>query len=167
MYHNDEFIEILELHKGILYKVANSYCKDPEDRKDLVQETILQLWRAYGNYNPDFKFSTWMYRIALNVAISFYRKNIIRKTSASPITDQIINFPVLDDGQEEDINLQLLHQFIQELRALDKALMLLFLEEKSHREIAEILGITESNVGTKMSRIKAGLSKKFLTIKYQ
>lgn len=70
----DKFLSVLDSHKGILYKVAHSYCKNIEDRKDLVQQIIYHIWKSFDNYNPEFQYSTWIYRIALNVAISFYRK---------------------------------------------------------------------------------------------
>ena len=80
------FLSVIENNKGIIYKVANSYCKDDEDRKDLVQEIIFQLWQSFGKYDDQYKLSTWMYRIALNVAISFYRKGSRRKDISIPFT---------------------------------------------------------------------------------
>jgi len=155
------FLSVIELNKGILFKVANSYCKDGEDRKDLVQEIVVQLWKSFERYNDQYKYSTWIYRIALNIAISFYRKENRRKQVSNPITDGILNFADTYDTSETDENLGLLQQFIAELKELDKALMLLYLEEKSHKEIAEIIGISESNVATKIGRIKILLKQKF------
>lgn len=160
----DIFISVIEANKGIVYKIANSYCKNPEDRKDLIQEIVSQLWRSFGKYSDRYKYSTWIYRIALNVAISFYRKENRRKAVSSPISEGVFNLTDMDDTTETESNLRMLQQFIQELKDLDKALMLLYLEEKSHREIAEIIGITETNVATKIGRIKLLLKQKFTNI---
>lgn len=158
------FLTVIEANKGIIYKIANSYCKNAEDRKDLIQEIVSQLWRSFGNYSDRYKYSTWIYRIALNVAISFYRKENRRKVLSSPLSEGIFNLTDVDDTIETESRLRLLQQFIQELKDLDKALMLLYLEEKSHREIAEIIGISETNVATKIGRIKLLLKQKFSTI---
>ena len=158
---HDIFLSVIEDHKGIIYKIANSYCKVPDDRKDLVQEIILQLWKSFDNYNGQFKYSTWIYRIALNVAISFYRKeNRVRQLS-NPLSEDILHFTDTNDRGEKEETIGFLQRFIAELKELDKALMLLYLEEKSHKEIAEIIGITETNVATKVGRIKTILKQKF------
>lgn len=164
---NDLFIYVIESHKGILYKVANSYCKDNEGRKDLMQEIIVQLWKSFDNYNDEYKYSTWIYRISLNVAISFYRKENARTKISNPLTDGILNFAHTIDTEEKEINLNILQQFISELKQLDKALMLLYLEEKSYKEISEIIGYSETNVATKISRIKNALKEKFSHIQNQ
>ena len=158
---SDLFLLVVESYKGILYKIANSYCKDSEDRKDLVQEFIVQLWKSFEHYNDQYKYSTWIYRIALNVAISFYRKENRRKQVSNPLTEGILNFADSAIISETDENILVLQQFITELKELDKAIMLLYLEEKSHKEIAEIIGISESNVATKIGRIKFLLKQKF------
>jgi len=162
---NNLFISVIDSHKGILYKVANSYCKDNEDRKDLIQEIFVQLLKSFDNYNDEYKYSTWIYRISLNVAISFYRKENTRTKISSPFTDGIFNFDDTNDTEEKEINLSILQQFISELKELDKALMLLYLEEKSYKEIAEIIGYSETNVATKIGRIKQKLKEKFSQIK--
>lgn len=157
----DIFLSVIEDHKGIIYKIANTYCKVTGDREDLVQEIILQLWKSFDNYNEQFKYSTWIYRIALNVAISFYRKeNRVRQLSNS-LPHSILYFSDTNDTGEKEKAISFLQQFIAELKELDKALMLLYLEEKSHKEIAEIIGITETNVATKVGRIKTILKQKF------
>jgi RNA polymerase sigma-70 factor (ECF subfamily) len=159
------FLSVLEKHKGILYKVANSYCKDAEDRKDLIQEMVYQLWRSFDKYQEQYKYSTWIYRIAFNVSISFYRKENSRKIVSVPISNSLLNFSETSISEEEVPGLKLLQQFISELKELDRALMLLYLDEKSHKEIAEIMGLTETNIATKISRIKNNLKQRFLTIK--
>ncbi len=158
---SEQFLAVVDTYKGIIYKIANSYCNDAETRKDLVQEIIVQLWRAFDRYDDQYKRSTWIYRIALNVAISFYRKENRRKEISNPLNDSILSFSDADQEYETESNLGLLHQFISELKELDKALMLLYLDEKSHKEIAEIIGITETNVATKIGRIKILIKQKF------
>lgn len=156
-----DFLVVMEHHKGILFKVAHSYCRNLEDRKDLIQEIILQLWKSFDHYNEQFKHSTWIYRIALNVAISFYRKENSRKRISNPITTDIFDFSDTDISDEKETNLGILNHIISELNDLNKALMLLYLEEKSYKEISEIIGITETNVATKISRIKTKITKEF------
>ncbi len=157
----DIFLSVIEDHKGIIYKIANTYCKIPDDRKDLVQEIILQLWKSFDNYNEQFKYSTWIYRIALNVAISFYRKENRVRQFSNPFSESILHFSDTNDTGENKEAISFLQRFIAELKELDKALMLLYLEEKSYKEIAEIIGITETNVATKVGRIKTILKQKF------
>jgi RNA polymerase sigma-70 factor (ECF subfamily) len=158
------FQKIIEQHKGILFKVARVYCPNEDDRQDLIQEMMIQIWQSMHKYNNQFKLSTWLYRISLNVAISFYRKNAVRKSNQIVLNEQIAQIPETDESEQEQ-QLNLLLQFIHELKELDKALMLLYLEEKSYKEIAEIIGITETNVSTKISRIKIILKQKFSLIK--
>jgi RNA polymerase sigma factor (sigma-70 family) len=158
------FEAVVASHKGILYKVAHAYCKDVEDRKDLVQEMLVQLWRSFHRYDHRHQYSTWIYRIALNVAISFYRKEHRRREIAHPMTEGLLNLAA-DPSFEPDPNLVVLQQFIMDLGELDKAILLLYLEEKSYKEIAYIMGIKETNVATKIARIKAALKTRFENIK--
>jgi RNA polymerase sigma factor, sigma-70 family len=159
------FLAVIQQNKGIIYKVANSYCRNPEERQDLFQEIVVQLWQAFKTYNSSFKHSTWIYRISLNVAISFYRKENRRRHISNPLPDGILALKEnpMDDEREGDLNL--LQQAIAQLRELDRALMLLYLDEKSYREIAQIMGISESNVATKVGRIKIVLRKNFTQLK--
>ncbi|MGB0871028.1 MAG: RNA polymerase sigma factor [Flavobacteriales bacterium] len=162
-----QFINIIDEHKKIIYKIVNAYCPNKNDKKDLEQEIIIQLWKAFDNYNSDYKFSTWMYRIALNVSISFYRKEKSRLLKSDSYNKESIFSIEVDSeyGQTElDQHLKLLQEFIHNLNELNKALMLLYLEEKSYAEIADILGITKTNVATKISRIKLKLKKEFQKI---
>lgn len=162
---SDIFLSVVQSNKGIIYKVANSYCKNVEDRKDLVQEIIIQLWKSFDDYDDNFKHSTWMYRISLNVAISFYRKENSRKKISNPLTDGSINFPDNDVFEDKENDLATLQQMISQLKDLDKALMLLYLEERSHKEISQIIGISETNVATKINRIKNNLKQNFTQLK--
>ena len=156
-----DFESIIEKNKGIIYKVANSYCKDSDDCKDLVQEIIIQLWRSFKRFDHSSKLSTWMYRVALNVAISFYRKDSKRKMFSSELTENLIaiipeNEPSVTEGQ-----INQLQQFIAELKDMDRALMILYLEDRTQKEMGEIMGLTETNVSTKIARIKEKLRTKF------
>jgi len=159
------FLNVIEANKGIIYKVANAYCRDNENRKDLIQEIILQLWIAFPKYNGQFMITTWMYRIALNVSISFYRKETTREKLNQPLSADILSLVTDDQPLEQDSELAVLYRFIRELKELDRALILLYLEERSQQQIAEIIGITSSNVSTRLSRIKEQLGQKFATLK--
>jgi len=158
------FQEIIEQHKGILYKVARSYCQNEDDRQDLIQEMMIQIWKSIHKYDKQLKISTWLYRISLNVAISFYRKQSTRANKYTVLNEQTAQIP-MDDKTEDERQLNLLEQFINELKEIDKALMILYLEDKGHAEIAEILGISVSNVGTKIGRIKDKLKTRFSQLK--
>jgi RNA polymerase sigma factor (sigma-70 family) len=152
------FATLLEQHRGIVFKVATTYCRHPDDRQDLVQEIAAQLWRAFPGYDTARPFSTWMYRIALNVAISHVR-SIVGRASAVPLDDHQDTHPgfAIDDGSaqhEADQQLRALYAVIDRQSPIDRALLLLWLEDRSQREIAEVIGISESNVATKLNRLK-------------
>lgn len=157
------FQEIIERHKSILFKVARVYCRNAYDRQDLMQEMMIQIWQSLHKYNDQYRISTFLYRISLNVAISFYRKNTARINKYTGLNEQMIQMP--EDNSENQQQLNLLEQFISELKEIDKALILLYLEDKSHAEIAEITGISVSNAGTKIGRIKEQLRTRFLLTK--
>ena len=164
MSKKEEFITLLESHVKIVYKVIHAYCKQEADKKDLEQEIVLQLWNSFDRYDPTYKFSTWMYKVALNTAVSYYRGFSKRKEQQyyGDYTS-ILNVIEEDEGYlEKEHNLQLLKRFIAELDDLNKAIMILYLEEKSHEEIGEIIGISKSNVGTKINRIKTKLKAEFI-----
>jgi RNA polymerase sigma factor (sigma-70 family) len=160
--HN-AFLQLIQDNKGILFKISNTYCHNRNDREDLMQEIVYQLWKSGQSFDTHRKFSTWMYRIALNVAISFYRRQ--RRSGLRIAFGGDLHLMEVEDRPDGDGELEekidLLQQFISELGELDKALMILYLEENSYREIAEVLGITETNVATKLSRIKGRLKQKF------
>jgi RNA polymerase sigma factor (sigma-70 family) len=156
----EQFQQILEQHKGILFKVARTYCKDEEDRQDLIQETMLQIWQSLHKYNGKFAITTWLYRISLNVAISHYRKNKTRSNTFISLKEGFIETTASESNEKEQ-QLTQLEQFISELKEMDKALILLYLEDKNHHEIAEIVGITVSNVSTRIARIRDKLKKRF------
>jgi RNA polymerase sigma-70 factor (ECF subfamily) len=151
-----EFGDLLERHRGIVLKVAGSYAANPDDRADLAQDIAAQLWRAWPSYEPQRPVTTWMYRIALNVAISHLRGRSLRDRHQIPLDDGLhdVAGDAGGDSHAASQQLRLLRQVIAKLPPMDRALMLLYLDERSHREIAEILGIGESNVATKVSRLK-------------
>lgn len=157
----EPFIAMLNHHKGIIFKIANAYCKDEENRKDLVQEIILQLWLAFPKYNPQFAISTWLYTVALNVSISFYRKENRRQAINHCITADILTWENEGHDYAKNYELNELKSFISALPELDKALMILYLDERPQQEIAGILGISVSNVSTKINRLKEKLKLKF------
>ena len=148
-----QFRDLLERHRKIVFKVANTYARAPEDRADLAQEIVAQCWRAFGRYDAQRAFSTWLYRIALNVAISFVR-GAAHRDRHSVALDESLHDVASDAESETDERVRALHRFIDQLDALDRALLLLYLEERSYREIADVLGISETNVATKISRLK-------------
>lgn len=162
---NESFIKIIKNYKGIIYKVINSYCSDTEEKKDLEQEIIIQLWKSFQSYNNKFKLSTWIYRISMNVSISFYRSNLNRKSRTTSINDSIFQEIESDNNtDEENEHRRLLHAFIQRLDEFNREILILYLDDYSYKEIAEMVGITESNVGTKINRIKKKMQEDFSTL---
>ena len=153
----DDFVQLIRDYKGVIYKILYSYCNDADDRKDLQQEILIQLWRSFESNKLNVNVPGWVYRVALNVAISHYRKETKRKEHKALIDEIIYNIHTDNYLDELDTNLNRLYRFIHRLDPFNKALIMLYLEEKSHRDIAEILGISETNVGTKISRIKKEL----------
>ena len=154
-------MELMEQNKGIIFTICNSYCKNKDDIDDLSQDIVYNLWKSFNSYNTDLKFSTWMYRVALNVAISFYRKGN-RLGSKVVYDEQLIQFET-DNGYEEAEDFTLLFNFINTLKDMDKSIILLYLEDKTYKEIASIVGISETNVATRIGRIKERLKSDFQT----
>ena len=158
----ERFLALVEEHEKILFKVASSYCRNPEDRRDLIQEIVAQLWRSFGRFDDRYRFSTWMYRIAMNVAISFYRTQSRRTRGAVPIEESGLDLvAAAPEPEEVSDDIRLLHQFIGQLDELNRALIILYLDGNSYDTIAEILGISTTNVATKISRIKDRLRRDF------
>ena len=161
--HREAFGALLQRHRGIVFKVAGSYTRQAEDRDDLAQEIAARLWHAYPKYDPARSFSTWMYRVALNVAIGHVRTQGRRlRHDAVPLDEDLHD--VADAGavdHERAQHLRLLQAFIARQPPLDRALLLLYLDERPQREIAEILGIGESNVSTKIGRLKQRIRDEF------
>ena len=153
----ETFITAIKDNEGLIYKVASVYTNTIEDRKDLVQEIIYQLWKSFDSFNQKSSLSTWMYRVAMNVAI-YHLKIAKRNFLTVPMDGEFSNLHETDNGGFEE-KWKALRQQLDKLNLLDKGIIILYLENKSYEEIAQITGITESNVGTKMFRIKEKLKK--------
>lgn len=156
---NEQFVELVQQHAGILHKVTNAYCRERHDREDLAQEIVLQLWRSFARYDRALRFSTWMYRIAMNVAISHFRAVRTRGGEALPL-DEVAAIPDGTDPAAAD-DTRLLYDLIRELDELNRALVVLYLDGYSHTEIAGVLGLTPSNVATRVNRIKDQLRNRY------
>ncbi|HEX7690798.1 MAG TPA: RNA polymerase sigma factor [Sediminibacterium sp.] len=152
-----EFITLLNQHQKIIHKVCNLYMDRYSDREDLFQEITLQAWKAYGSFRGDARFSTWLYRVALNTAITFFRKE--KRRPGLQLTDSL---PEQADDTHDPVEEQLkaMYAAIGELSRIDKALIMLYLEDYSYNEIGEMMGITANNVAVKMNRIKTKLKEK-------
>jgi RNA polymerase sigma factor (sigma-70 family) len=155
----EAFTRLLDQHAGIIRKVAATYTGNRADQVDLAQEISLQLWKAYPRYAPDRPFSTWMYRIALNVGISFLRS--ATRPHRQTLSLEATELDVADETAtpENDERVAELQRVIAGLEPLNRALLVLYLDDRSYREIASILGITETNVATKISRLKERVRK--------
>ena len=152
--HN--FVELLEKNQNIVHKVCMLYTNNYDAHNDLFQEITIQLWKAYPKFRGDSKFSTWMYRVALNTAITLYRKS--KRTVNTEEFDAVqfkIKSEAYDDTEEQQ--LKLLYKAVQQLNDIEKALVFLYLEDKSYREISETMGIGEVNARVKMNRVKTKL----------
>ncbi len=151
-----QFVSQLEANQNIVHKVCSLYTDNREAHNDLFQEIAIQLWKAYPRFRGDSKFSTWMYRVALNTAITLYRKS--KKQPRTQDFDTIlyrVKADQYDPTEEQQLNL--MYSAIRELGDIDKALVFLYLEDKNYGEIAETLGISEVNARVKMNRIKTKL----------
>ncbi|MDN5201939.1 sigma-70 family RNA polymerase sigma factor [Fulvivirgaceae bacterium BMA10] len=148
----DKFIEVVKENEGIIFKITTVYTNNADDQKDLYQEIVIQLWTAFRRFRNEAKVSTWIYRIALNTAITRIRKEK-RKGDQVPIDQAILNYTENTNPEFEE-RLKILYRSIEALQELDKGIILLFLEDKSHEEISKIIGLSVSNVGTRLSRIR-------------
>ena len=159
----ENFTTILENYKRLIFKVAAIYCRDPEERKDLVQEISLQIWKSLPNYNDQFALSTWIYRIALNVSISHIRKETTReKIHREYHHDR--DLVVMENDTVTEENLNRLYGFINNLKPIDKGVIILYLEGRPNAEIADIMGMSVTNISTRIHRIKNSISKDFRTL---
>ncbi|HVS96950.1 MAG TPA: sigma-70 family RNA polymerase sigma factor [Puia sp.] len=154
----DTFIELVNANRNILYKICRMYGATDPDRQDLFQEIVIQLWRSYPSFRGEARFSTWLYRIALNTAISDLRKQ--RRHGPAPDPEQLsIPLQDLQYASDKAEQLQQLYAAIDRLTEVEKALTMLYLEDKSYQEMEEILGISQNNLRVKMNRIKEKLRK--------
>lgn len=153
-----EFLALLDKNQNIVHKICRIYTSDEDAHKDLFQEISIQLWHAYPNFRGDAKFSTWAYRVALNTAISLFRKS---KKDVKTTDLELHSFRLKYDeyNDEEEQQLKIMYQAIRQLNDIEKALVYMYLEEKDYAEISETLGITEVNARVKMNRVKTKLKK--------
>lgn len=151
-----QFVTNLEKHQNIVHKICRMYTNDQESHNDLFQEITIQLWKAYPRFRGDSKFSTWMYRVALNTAITLYRKSK-RDIHTQDFDEVSFKIKAHEYDDEVEQQLKLMYKAVKELNDIDKALVFLYLEDQSYKEISETLGITEVNARVKMNRIKKSL----------
>ena len=158
-----EFIDLIENNKGIIHKIALTYCSNRADKEDLYQEICLQLWRSFSKYRGKSKISTWLYRVALNTAISAVRKRnrFIETVELDPDS----HYQVKDAEKLEETNN--LMRAIYQLDNIDRAIILLWLEEKKYEEISEIMGLSRSAVSVRLVRVRKKLEEKLKKIGYE
>ncbi|MFY0593959.1 RNA polymerase sigma factor [Roseivirga sp.] len=154
----DSFLRLVDEHQRIIHKVSRMYRDNIEDEKDLFQDIVLQLWKSYPNFRGESKASTWIYRIALNTAMAFYRKKA-PDVALTPDLPDTLDKSRPDEKSEQE---ELLYDALHRLEVTDRAIISLFLDEYSYSEIAKIIGISENYVGVKINRIKKRL-KELLT----
>ena len=154
----EKFVEELEKNQNIVHKICRLYTNDQDSHNDLFQEVTIQLWKAYPNFRGDAKFSTWMYRVALNTAITLYRKS--KKRVKTEDYDRVM-FKIASEEYDNTVEeqLKLMYAAVRQLNDIDKALVFLYLEDKPYSEISETLGISEVNARVKMNRVKGKLKQ--------
>jgi len=150
-----EFLDLMQKHKGILYKISRMYFDHTEDQQDLIQEMTFQLWKSYQNFKGDSQFSTWMYRVCLNTALTFFKKDD-KKQDKYELYENYDRIDT-DDSAFKEEQLKYFYDAVQELNKVEKALIFLFLEGMNHKDIAENLGISEVNARVKLNRTKEKL----------
>lgn len=151
------FLDLIQQHKGIIHKVTRMYCDSPEDREDLMQEIILQTWKALPSFKGNSEFSTWLYRISLNMALVFLKKD--KKRVDAPADREFHAIESEEYDAAKDRQLAVFYQAVKGLDKVDRALILLLIEGKSGKEIADILGLSEVNVRVKTNRAKQKLKE--------
>ena len=152
------FLELVEQNQDIVHKICGLYALNMDERKDLSQEIVCQLWKSYKSFKGDSKFTTWMYRVALNTALLYLRRNRSRVRTES-LKEHHGDIPAEISDQEKHAKISRLYKAVNQLRKFDRAIILLFLEEFSYKEIAEVTGISESNVSVRLVRIKKKLKE--------
>lgn len=151
-----EFLDMIAAEERLIYKVCYVYAKDQDNLNDLFQEVVLNLWKGFPRYRGDSKLTTWIYSIAMKTCITFLRRSSTRPQTV-PITENVVG--LMTDENEMTGQLQELNRLINQLGKLERALILLWLEERSYQEMADILGISKNNVAVKLNRIKEKLKK--------
>lgn len=152
-----EFTKLIEENQGIIFKVSRVYCSGKNCRDDLFQEILLQLWKSFPAYDKNRKFTTWMYQVALNTAISQYRKG--KKIDAEVLKESHIELTDDSEVDNKGERAKSLHKAINRLNRVEKSIIILYMDEYPYDEIAEIIGISVSNVGVKINRIKKKLKE--------
>ncbi|SIS79648.1 RNA polymerase sigma-70 factor, ECF subfamily [Chryseobacterium ureilyticum] len=156
------FIEFFKPNQKLIHKICRIYTDNMDDHQDLFQEITIQLWKSFPGFKGDSKFSTWMYRVALNTAITLFRKP--QKKDAQAVDVDISTLKMeYEDYEDDEHKLQKMYKAIYELSDVEKALIMMYLEDKPYKEIGEILGITEGNARVKMNRAKNNLRTKINT----
>jgi RNA polymerase sigma factor (sigma-70 family) len=158
-----EFVKLINDYRSLIFKVCNLYCSDPESRRDLFQEVVLQLWKSFPGFRRESSNSTWIYRIALNTAISNFRKES-KKPGKRPLSMLEVDIPDMSGISEEIENRSTLKLAIEKLTEIEKAVIMLYMDDKSYDQISEIIGISNSNVGVRLNRIKNKLSNLIKTL---
>lgn len=153
-----KFINLIKAHQGLIHKVCIMYESDREVRNDLFQEIVLQLWKSFPTFRGESKITTWMYRIALNTAISGFRKES-RKVKTEDLDEAHLNISEPYTGEEADEHARNLQWAIRQLTEIERAMVMMVLEEIPYDEIAETVGITQNNVRVRMNRIREKLRK--------
>jgi RNA polymerase sigma-70 factor (ECF subfamily) len=161
-FDNNQFVELVEVHSRMVFKISGAYTKTSHDREDLISEILLQLWRTSCNFKGNCKVSTWVYRVALNTAMNFRRKKKAETLFTPTDFGKPSQFGQIIEAEPSE-ELDILYRCIDELDDLNKAIILLYLDGNPHDEIAEITGISKSNVGTRIGRIKEQLKKSVTT----
>jgi len=152
-----QFLELLDAHKGILYKVGRMYTNTVADREDLHQEIIIQLWKSYDNFKGESMFSSWMYRVAVNTAITYFKNE---KRHSDALSYEQIQEPEQENyNAEKDQQMEVFYAAVQQLNPVEKAIIFYYMEGLSHKEIGMQLGITEVNTRVKLNRIKEKLQQ--------
>jgi RNA polymerase sigma-70 factor (ECF subfamily) len=152
---SDIFVRLIDEHQGIIHKICLVYTDDEDDRKDLFQEILLNAWRSFPSYEYRAKFSTWLYRVALNTALMGLRRRRPETIDVHSVADLL---PAPPEPDREDV--RILYRTIESLPPGDKALILLYLDDLSYQEISEITGLSENHVGVKINRIKKKLASR-------
>lgn len=156
----EEFIRIIKENEGIIFKITTMYTDHRDDQKDLYQDVVYQLWKSFDSFRAESKISTWMYRIALNTALTRLKKS--KRLGNSVSIDRVVMQQTENYNPEFEEKLKVLYAHIKQLSVLEKGLMLLLLEGKKYDEISEITGLSATNVGTKISRIKQKLKEQII-----
>jgi RNA polymerase sigma factor (sigma-70 family) len=153
-----DFLNIVNDNKGLIYKVCNLYCPDVEDRKDLFQEILLQLWKSHQNFKGASAIGTWIYRVALNTAITHFKQKNKGKPQRNVVLADL-EIPDLLNPEEQEEQFTLMYRAIGLLDKIEKSIVFLYLEDKSYDEMAEITGLSKTHIGVKLNRIKSKLAQ--------